>query len=497
LRVPILLILVALAVAGCGGDDESSSATQKSTPTTPTTTAARLPTFGPPESKVGAALHTLSALHPPALKVEVAAKGTAPGYVFVAEKGGAKRPSGPVIADDRGRIVWYHEVPKGLEATDFRTQTYKGKPVLTWWEGKIAVAGFGQGHYVVSDSSYRQIATVKAGNGLDGDLHEFDLTPRGTAFITIYRVIPGDLSGVGGPKKSFINDSVVQEVDVATGKVVWQWDALDHVPLAESVQANQEPALHASKKRAFDYFHVNSVGDGPNGTVLLSARNTSAIYLVRRDGSIVWRLGGKKSDFGPKKAVTFFFQHDARFHDDGTLSLFDNGGIPRKEKVSRPLVLRLDEAAKRARVVKTFATKIASPFEGNLQLLPGGGAFVGWGGIRRVTEYGSDLKVRFQLLLPYGDTYRGYRLAWAGDPGGKPLVAVDGDRVYASWNGKRGIARWQVVAGADAAHLSPIASRPWGGLETMVQLETPPKAVAVRALDAAGKTLGQSETLQP
>jgi arylsulfotransferase ASST len=499
LRGAILLLFVCVVVAGCGEDKTSvaSTTTMPSSATTPSATPPALPKFGPPESKVGAALQTLPSLHPPKLKVEVPAKGTAAGYVFLAEKGGAKRPSGTVIADDRGRILWYHEVPKGMEATDFRVQMYKGKPVLTWWEGEIAVAGFGQGHYVVYDTAYRQIATVKAGNGFDGDLHEFQLTPRGTALISVYHVIPGDLSKVGGPKSSWINDSVVQEVEVATGKVVWQWDALDHVALSESVQANQEPARHASKKRAFDYFHVNSVGDGPDGTILMSARNTSAIYLVRRDGSIAWRLGGKKSDFGPKKAVTFFFQHDARLHGGGTLSLFDNGGIPRKEKVSRPLVLRLDEKAKTASIVKTFPTKIASPFEGNLQLLAGGGGFVGWGGIRRVTEYGPDMRVHFQILLPYGDTYRAYRLPWAGDPGGKPLVAVDGDRVYASWNGELGIARWQVLAGPDASHLAPIASRPWGGLETMVQLETPPAAVAVRALDGSGSTLGQSETLQP
>ena len=120
--------------------------------------------------------------------------------------------------------------------------------------------------------------------------------------------------------------------------------------------------------------------------------------------------------------------------------------------------------------MKTFVhpKKLSSPFEGNLELLPDGGAFVGWGGIRKVTEFAPAGKVRFQMTLPYGDTYRGYRLPWTGDPGGKPLVAVVGDRVYASWDGKRGIARWQVIAGPDADHLAVIASRPWGGLETMI-----------------------------
>jgi hypothetical protein len=138
--------------------------------------------------------------------------------------------------------------------------------------------------------------------------------------------------------------------------------------------------------------------------------------------------------------------------------------------------------------------KLSSPFEGSLQLLPDGGAFVGWGGIRKLTEFSPAGKVRFQMTLPYGDTYRGFRLPWAGKPTDAPVVAVDGDRVYASWNGKRGIARWQVLAGPDPDHLAVIASRPWGGLETTIGLETPPQAVAVRAVDAAGRVLGRSAT---
>ena len=481
MRIAILCVSAAFVLAGCGSEKSVSS-----------------PAASAPAKNPGiAALHTLPDLHPPRLNVDHPARGAAEGLVFVAEKGGKHKPSGTVIADSTGRIVWYHEVPFGLEATDFRTQTYQGKPVLTWWQGTISKTGVGRGSYVVYDASYHELATVKAGGGLEGDLHEFELTPRGTAYITSYDEVPRDLTAVGGPKKGFAYDSVVQEIDVDSGKVVFEWHSLDHVPLSESLQANREPAQHASEKRPLDYFHVNSAADGPGGTVLISARNTSALYLLRRDGSIAWRLGGKRSDFGPRKAVTFYYQHNARFHPDGTLSLFDNGGIPRAEKVSRPIVLKLDQTTKRAQVLKTYPTAIASPYEGNLQLLPDGGAFVGWGGVRKVTEYGADMKVRFQMTLPYGDTYRGYRLPWAGDPGGKPLVAVAGDRVFASWNGKAGIARWQVLAGPDPDHLAPVASRPWGGLETRIALEVAPKAVAVRALAPDGAVLGQSETLEP
>jgi hypothetical protein len=443
------------------------------------------------------ALHSLPGLSPPHLTVTHAAVAVAPGFIFIAVKGGKNKPSGPAIADNRGRIVWYHEVPHGLEATDFRTQTYRGRPVLTWWQGTISKAGVGRGEYVVYDDEYRELETLKAGNGLDGDLHEFQLTPRGTAYITAYHEVPADLTSVGGPKDGFVYDSVVQELDVATGAVKFEWHSLEHVPLTESLQANREPAKHATSLRPFDYFHVNSTADAPGGNILVSGRNTSALYLLARDGRVLWRLGGTRSDFGPPAAVKFRFQHDARLRADGTLSLFDNGGIPKLEPFTRPLVLKIDETERVASVVRTFVhpQKIAAPYEGNLQLLADGGAFVGWGGVRKVTEFAPDGAVRFELKLPYGDTYRGYRLPWRGRPAGRPAVAVVGDRVYASWNGKTDVAFWEVLSGPDREHLSRVAGHDWAGLETAIQLETPPPAVAVRALDAHGRVLGISETV--
>jgi len=448
------------------------------------------PQASAPSNTIG--LHTIPGADLPVVQVLARAGAAKSGYVFVAEKKGGTT-GGPMIVDSRGRVVWYHQIAPPQQATDFRAQRYHGKPVLTWWQGTESVAGTGKGEYEVYDTSYRHIATVRAGNGLQGDLHEFQLTPRGTAFITAYREVAADLSGVGGPTRGFVDDSVVEEVDIATGRVLFEWHSIGHVPLAESTQAHREPARDASRKRPLDYFHVNSVADGPGGTVLISGRNVSTIYLLARDGHIVWRLGGKHSDFGPKAAVTFAFQHNARLHGN-VLSLFDNGGIPRVEPFSRPLVLRLDVPARRAAIVRTFQPprKIASPYEGNLQLLPGGGALVGWGGIRQVSEFGADGRLLLQLKLPYGDTYRAYLGAWAGRPASRPAVVVDGKRLYASWNGRTGITRWQLLAGADASHLAPAGEQAWTGLETAIALDGTAKAVAVRALAANGHVLGTS-----
>lgn len=454
---------------------------------------------GSSAAALGPGLHTLPGVDPPRIAITHPAQGVAPGFVFVAQKGGKNgQPNGPVILDNRGRIRWYDQLSYPEQATDFRVQTYRGKPVLTWWQGTEDKAGIGGGYDVIDDTSYHQIATVHAGDGLEADLHEFQLTPRGTAFITAYHDVPADLRSVGGPKDGWVYDSVVQEIDIATGRVVFEWHSLGHVPLTDSLEANNEPAKDATKKRPLDYFHVNAVSDGPNGTILVSGRNTSTIYLLARDGHIIWQIGGKHSDFGPPAAVRFRYQHDARLLSPTELTLFDNGAIPKAEPYTRPLVLHLDLKTHTARIVKTFVhpEKLLSPYEGDLQLLPDGGAFVGWGGIRRATEFTPSGKVRFELKLPFGDTYRAFRMPWVGTPTGKPLVAVAGNDVYASWNGSTAVVRWQVVGGSAPGRLSPVGSAPWNGLETRIALGPLPRYVAVRALDAAGHVLATSVSVR-
>jgi hypothetical protein len=196
--------------------------------------------------------------------------------------------------------------------------------------------------------------------------------------------------------------------------------------------------------------------------------------------------------------VRFAFQHNARLHPGNLLTLFDNGGIPRVEPYSRPLELRLDLRDKRATLVRTFLPpkRIASPFEGNLQLLPDGGALVGWGGVRIVSEFGPRGGVRFQLKLPYGDTYRAYRSPWTGRPSTRPLAAVAPGSVYASWNGETGIARYEALAGPDQVHLRVVGTVAWAGLETRIPVRaTGDRVVVVRALDARGRVIGTSRVV--
>ena len=181
---------------------------------------------------------TRSDIHPPVVSVSQVGGASQPPYIFIAPRGyisASIGQSGPMIVDRDGRLVWFG-LPLGGTPLNFTRQEYRGKPALTWSAGVVNDAGVTTGTSYIADSSYRVIATVKAGNGAQTDLHEFNLTPQGTALITAHRKVAADLSPLGGPAKGAVLASIAQEIDVATGEVVFEWDSTGHVPLAESHQ---------------------------------------------------------------------------------------------------------------------------------------------------------------------------------------------------------------------------------------------------------------------
>ncbi len=435
-------------------------------------------------------------LTPDRVRVAVPGRGrTAPGSVFLAVKRGPGQ-DGPMIVDDRGRVVWFHPVPRGLAATMFEVQRYRGRPVLTWWQGRTRY-GHGRGEDVILDRRYRRVAVVRAGRGLTADHHLLALTPRGTAYVSAYVRRRMDLRAVGGPRNGTIFDSVVQEVDVASGRVVWQWRASDHVPVAEGVTPPKRGVPH-------DYFHVNAVSAGPGGTLLISARNTHAIYDVSKpSGRILWRLGGKRSDFRMGAGARFAFQHDVTWLGHDELSLFDNEATPPRAPQSRGLVLRLDLRTRSARVVRAYPhpDHLLIPAEGNLQTLPDGHVFTSWGVAGHVSELARDGRLLLDLLVPRGaDTYQAFRFPWRGAPLDRPALAAQRGAggavtVWASWNGATDVRAWQLLAGLSPARLRPLgAPVPRAGFETVLHAGMSARWIAVRALGAGDRPLGRLAT---
>jgi hypothetical protein len=467
-RAWALLAAVAL-LAGCGGTAAEQAGTAK-----------------PP------AQHFLSRpdLQPPPVHVRVPAHDTAPGLIFVAPKKEVVQ-AGPMILDNLGHVVWFHPLDTH-GVTDFKVQRYRGRPVVTWWRGETA-KGIGNGRYVVYDDRYHLIANVTAGHGLSGDIHEFLITPRNTALFTVYRRVAMNLSSLGGPSDGAVEEGVVQEVSIPSGKVLFEWHSLPQAGLDESY----EP-IPKDVKEPWDYFHINAIEPDGNNAFLVSSRHTHTIYKIRRsDGKVLWRLGGKQSTFRLGAGARFAWQHDPRLHADGTLTLFDNSASrPEQGLRSRALVLRLDTKSKTAKLVHAYVhpKRLLSTSQGNVQMLPNGDLFVGWGSNEYFTEF--DKRGRVLLDARFGgggaDSYRAYRFPWTGRPTDRPAVAVKGRTVFVSWNGATLVTRWRVLGGDSAAGLHALTEAPKRNFETRIALASRPRVVQVQALDAGGRVLRTS-----
>lgn len=399
--------------------------------------------------------------------------------------------------------MWFKPLPQGVLAMNLRAQTYLGQPVLTWWEGAL----LGGGEAVVMDSSYREIARVQAGNGRLVDPHEFLLTAEGTALLVASApVVSADLSSVGGSRNGQVYESVVQELDVRTGRVLLEWRSLEHVPVSESYMW--------VGGGVYDYLHANSIDVTPDGNLLVSGRHTWALYkLERGTGRVMWRLGGKRSDFAMGDRAQFAWQHDGRQIDERTITVFDDGAaffdgkqhFRTTHSQSRGLALEVDHAASKVAVRHSYHHRppLLAGGYGNMQTLPGGDVVIGWGNLpafSQLTAGGSRVE---ELDLPFGyASYRGYRQPWTGTPDARPAVAVrraqggQVSTVYVSWNGDTRCAAWGVRAGNERSRLRPVAVHPRAGFETAIDLAATRGYVAVTALDGTGRVLAESRPVR-
>jgi len=443
-------------------------------------------------------------LRPPEIQLSKPPAGAmSPGYTFLApKKVFAARPrpglqSGPLIIDRNGDQVWFAPLTDG-NVSEFRVQRYRGRPVLTWWQGR-QILGSGEGVVQIVDDRYRGVGRVRAGNGYSFDFHEATITPRGTLLGLVYNPVPWDLRSVGGPRNGRVVDAIVQEVDIASGLVLFEWHSLKDVDLRESYDPRPRPGA------PYDYMHVNSVREDSDGNLLASGRELHAVLkLDRRTGRIIWRLGGKRSDFRMPRDARFAWQHDAQRAPNGTIRIFDNEAAPKVRFRSRVLWLRLDEKAKTARVARAVGhpLDLLSGTQGNAQTLPNGNTMVGWGSQGYFSEFAPSGRLLFDGRVARGnDTYRAYRFPWRGRPIRPPDVQarrLDSRRtaLWVSWNGATGVDRWRVLAGTRRSRLTVAGAVRKHGFETRIVIRNRRPYVAVRAIGRSGRVLGRSVTVR-
>jgi hypothetical protein len=445
-----------------------------------------------PEEKQVHHFRSRPGLAPQVFDVTQHGESLAPGYLFVAPKEGAGR-NGALIMDNSGEPVWFFPVEAPVDQIlDFRVQELDGEPVLTWWQG-VVVRGHGFGHWVIRDGSYEEIANIRIGNGYaGGDLHELVLTEERTALVGTYSTIAWDLTSMGGKKDDSIIDCIVQEIDIATGAVMFEWHSLDHVALDETYDKTDE----GDEEDALDHFHFNAITLDSDGNLVISARNTWAAYTIDREtGDVIWRLNGRASDFVVGDGADMAYQHDVRHWPNDEVTLFDNGGSPQVHDESRGLVLQIDIAKMSAEVAREYLhpDHIIAGSQGNFQTLPNGNVLIGWGSEPIISEFSHDGELLCDWrMFEDKQTYRAYKFEWAGTPTELPVVTVGRDSsgkrtVYASWNGATDVDAWQLIAGDDKATLAPVGDPvPRSGFETTLTLVGDGAFVAVQALAANG-----------
>lgn len=406
-----------------------------------------------------------------------------PGYIFLGPY--RNLAPGPYIYDNYGELVWSGAGASGSKvAHSPHVCQYKGRDHICYFQGEQH-HGFARGYGVIMDSKYRVVKNIdSSGAGASSDMHEFRMTPHShgtTVLMTVYQTRPYDLTvnprfnlerGMG-----WINDGVFQEIDIDSGRVVFEWRSLDHVDpeLSWTLPGTTDTSgTGLTPYTPWDYFHINSIDKNEHGDYLISARHASAIYkLSGRDGHIIWQLGGNKPSFD-QLDFTFSYQHDARWVSENdthtVLSLFDNASNAYNEtdRFSHAVVAVIDHVANTARLMEKVGAPepeggLRSGSQGNVQRLADGACHIGWGEHARFSEHTADgsavLYGKLALRESNVMVYRSHKFAWSGQPITKPALwtysragpADNSMRFYVSWNGATEVRSWRFFTGPTSA----------------------------------------------
>ena len=437
----------------------------------------------------------------------VTTHGTARGtYLFVTPGGIDEHGGGAGIFKGDGTLVWWKPF---RDQYDLTVVHHHGRPYLAVWRGKPDFNDpYGNGSIVLYNEHYQRVGSITTAGAIGPghvDPHDFRMTPGGDALFGAYQPVGVTYNG----RRVEVYQYVVQEVSLVsgphgihTGRVLFQWKSLQHVPLSQSHMS--APTDHT----VWDYFHGNTVGLDADGNLLVSARNTWGIYKINiRTGQTMWEVGAKGDS---SLTEPWCYQHDIEALGHDLYSLFDDGGQGpgcqgATRHAARGLIVRIDPSQHPAALtlVRTLSrTPAAGPSCcGNMQMLPGGASLIDWGNLPSLTQYSSDGTLDMDLSMSAW-SYRAYRFPWAGVPLTRPSVAArlgsSSTTVWASWNGATGVEAWRVLAGSSSGHLRAVGpAQPETGFETTIVLHHRYSRVEVQAIGTHNTVLNTSRAVSP
>ena len=326
---------------------------------------------------------------------------TAPGHIFINNWNGS--PYIMIFRND-GTPYYYKKVEE-------RSRDFKVQPggLLS---RRVRNPAWG---YIVMDSNYRDIDTLRCQNGYDTDEHELQLLPNGNALMIALENRKMDLSQLtpGGHPDATVIGNHVQELD-PDHNVVFEWLCWDYFDILGTYEDLSRAQL--------DYIHMNSIAVDYDGNIVVSSRHLSECTKIdRQTGDIIWRLGGKNNQF------TFIndddqisYQHDIRPvpGKPNHYTIFDNGDM-KNPPYSRAVEFVLDTVAMTAEKVWEYrhTPDWYTHWMGNAQPLPNGNIFINWADtpLPKAFEVTPDGEVVYEADFNFDTpTYRSFRFEWDG-----------------------------------------------------------------------------------
>ncbi len=421
------------------------------------------------------------------------------GYIFVSPFfwGGSTVGSYLLILDQQGQIVYYHSMANDLAGFDFKELP---NGMLSYYDQKTQTINILNSHYQV-------VNTYPAEDGYIADLHDFQINSDGYAFLMAYDVETVDMSKVvqGGLPNSAVTGLVIQELDPSKN-VIFEWRSWDHFSFTDSQVGLVGPQI--------DLIHGNGLALTSDGNLLLSSRNLSEITKINlQTGDIMWRLGGKANQFQFVNDQGFAFQHNVSQLPNGDITLFDNHGTDQNPTASRAVEYQIDVTKKTVTKVweYTHNPPAFTDYMGDVQRLPDGNTFIGWGNtvpssnyaFASITELGPDNQTIFELSFdqPYV-SYRASIAPWQGDPLTSPALAFKGDAssltLGYSWNGATDVASLNIFDGDATGAMSLVDQQNKSGFETQSHLTNLPSSQCyfqAAAIDKNGNELARSPVI--
>ncbi|CAG8217924.1 unnamed protein product [Penicillium salamii] len=410
---------------------------------------------------------------------------------------------GVMLLDAEGYLVWH---TTGYVTGDI--QTSQG-------ENYIVALAMDLTYYALINARYEEAHQIRVGNGWNLDAHELTLTDSRTALLVFNGVIPTNQTSFNAPLGvEFLLESGIQEIDILTGEVVFEWRASEHFRFEEYFHF--QPSDGGTEATAPDLFHINSIEKDKLGNFLISCRMmSSVVYVDGQSGDVIWKLGGKGNMFKDLSGglVGFNGQHHARFHDNQQkISIFDNGNCPGRPVTgpTRGITLLLDTENMTVDPDHEYISpnKVLTDNSGSMQILDSGNVVLGFGPNANWAEYSTNGTLLCNVHMGPETWFnsgeiRSYRISkspWVADPPTQPDIAVIEDRVYVSWNGATEVSAWalkggQGQEGADDSVF--LGQYPKLHFETEIPIPATYRgSLFVSALDRTGRILGSSRAVQ-